>query len=127
MSVRIFFSLPDVSLLDIGAVETVANVFKTLEVLCTKYETSTLPLQGKVIGTQWKNLLQPLRENVGFKLAPFSRLCTTALDDVFPSLAVSTRLCSELENSILEISEAYPLFTFSVWRLLAHLAPASTR
>ena len=40
---------------------------------------------------------------------------------------VSSRLCRQLEDSILEISTTYPLFTFSVWRLLAHLAPGTTR
>jgi hypothetical protein len=42
----IFFSHLDLALLDVQAVETVANVFKTLEALCTEYDTTTLPLQG---------------------------------------------------------------------------------
>jgi hypothetical protein len=76
-------STQDIGLLDVGAVESASVVFRTLEALFTKYDTSTLPQQ----------------------------LCS--------------RLSGELENSILEITATYPLFVFSVWRVLAHMAPTS--
>lgn len=94
----------DVSMLDVVAVESAAVVFRALEALFTKYDTSTLPEESMYV-------------DISRSLDVFYT-CNL-------SLAVCSRLSSELENSVLNLSSTYPLFTYSVWTLLAHLAPAN--
>ena len=108
----------DVCQLNVGTVETAATVFKTLEALFTKYDTSTLPLQSTPLKNTREICFEMSTSN--YQHFVYSPGCFFSLP-----LAACVRLCGELEGSILEISDVYPLFTFLVWRVLAHLSPAS--
>lgn len=93
--------LPDCSCLTAGSIDSAAVEFKLLESLLTTYNISVIiPDDGKEI----------LSCTMSWCLFPYSLL---------PG---RQQIIQRLEDSVIELSEAFPLFLYSVWKIAGYLS-----
>lgn len=101
--------------MDSGSVGALGAILSALETLLSKYSCSQLPQESEFPqNTERPNL---------FRVFFCVLLCFILDPSCWEWLSARSKLLKKLESSLLGLAVAFPLFSYTVWRLTVYLQP----